>query len=64
MIRTPMAGDWEDDLIPWSWAWFLECPTCHRTCESRPYYDDDPAEGGECLGEQVRCSPCGFYEEY
>lgn len=45
-----------------------DCPKCEGkgTVVVRPWWDDAPENGGECIGEWLQCirPDCGFTEEH
>lgn len=45
-----------------------DCPKCggKNTVEVRGWWDDAPENGGECIGEWLKCTNtgCDFFEEH
>lgn len=48
-------GDWRD----------IEgvCPICgQETLQQASWWDDPPEAGGACIGNQRRCTECGYWD--
>ena len=40
------------------------CPECGAVVEESAWWDDDPENGGSCIGYQLDCPECGRHESF